>query len=221
MTHFISYYRVSTERQGRSGLGLEAQREAVTRFLRADDRVVGEYVEIESGKADDRPQLAAAMKACRQLGAVLLIGKLDRLSRRVSFIATMMESGIKFIAADMPDADPFRLHIEAAIAEEERRRISARTKAALQVAKAKGKVLGGYRGVAPTDEARTKGRARQSEAAQRRAASVLPVLEELQASGLTSPGRLAKALNDRAVKAPRGGSWAAPQVRRLLQMAAA
>jgi DNA invertase Pin-like site-specific DNA recombinase len=129
---FVAYYRVSTERQGKSGLGLEAQRRLVTDFLGEDWPPVAEFTEIESGKNDERPELAKALDACRKMGAALVIAKLDRLGRRLSFIAGLMDRDVSFFAADMPHADRFRLHLEAVIAEDERRRISERTKAALQ-----------------------------------------------------------------------------------------
>lgn len=146
MTLYVAYYRVSTDKQGRSGLGLEAQRASVASFLREGDRVISEFTEVESGRHDNRPQMAAALTACRAHKATLLIAKLDRLSRSVEFIARLMNGDVPFVACDMPHADPFRLHIEAAIAEEERRKISIRIREALAAAKARGVKLGGYRG---------------------------------------------------------------------------
>jgi len=220
MTNYIAYYRVSTDRQGRSGLGIEAQREAVKRFVGASDRLLSTYTEVESGKTEDRPQLIAAMAACRKAGAVLLIAKLDRLSRDVAFIAGLMKSDVRFIACDMPDADAFRLHIEAAIAEEERRRISGRTKAALNAAKARGVKLGGFRGHIPTRDERERGRARQREQAQQRAASILPLVAELRGAGITSLAAIARALTERGVSTPKGAArWQPVQVRRLLAVA--
>ena len=134
------------------------------------DLLLSSFTEVESGKNDSRPQLSNAMAACRAAGAVLLIAKLDRRSRDVAFIAALMKSDVRFMACDMPDADTFRLHIEAAIAEEERRRISARTKAALTAAKARGITLGGFRGRVPTADVQAKDRARQREQAGQRAA---------------------------------------------------
>lgn len=220
MTTFIAYYRVSTDRQGRSGLGIEAQREAVKRFVGASDRLLSSFTEVESGKSEDRPQLIAAMAACRKAGAVLLIAKLDRLSRDVAFIAGLMKSDVRFIACDMPDADAFRLHIEAAIAEEERRRISGRTKAALGAAKARGVKLGGFRGHVPSQEDRARGRARQREQAGQRAAAILPFIAELLAAGITSPTAIARALTEKRVSTPKGAAqWQPVQVRRLLAAA--
>lgn len=221
MTSYIAYYRVSTDRQSRSGLGLDGQREAVKRYARDGARILSAFTEVESGKVDSRPQLAAAMQACRQAGAALLIAKLDRLSRDVAFIAGLMKSDVRFIACDMPDADAFRLHIEAAIAEEERRRISARTKAALKAAKARGVVLGGFKGHLPTPADRAKGKARQRERAARRALSVLPAIREVQAEGIVSMSGIAQRLNANGVTTPRGGAWQAVQVSRALALAAA
>lgn len=139
---FVSYFRVSTSKQERSGLGLAAQRASVTAFVRAEDRIIGEFVETVSGKKDDRSQLKLAFQLCRQRNARLLIAKLDRFSRRVSFIANIMESDVQFVIAEMPDATAFQLHIFAALAQEERRMISVRTKAALDQAKIRGVRLG-------------------------------------------------------------------------------
>lgn len=140
---YIAYYRVSTVRQGMSGLGLEAQRAATKAFLDStNSMLVAEFTEVESGKRANRPELAEAIKACRDSGAILLIAKLDRLARNVHFISGLLESGAKFTAIDMPNADRFMLHVYAAMAEEEARRISERTKAALAAAKARGVRLG-------------------------------------------------------------------------------
>lgn len=140
---YIAYYRVSTQRQGTSGLGLEAQRAATFTFLKTTGAgLAAEFTEVESGKRANRPELVAAMEQCRKTGATLLIAKLDRLARNVAFIANLLESGVKFTAIDMPNADRFMLHVYAAMAEEEARRISERTKAALAAAKARGVKLG-------------------------------------------------------------------------------
>jgi DNA invertase Pin-like site-specific DNA recombinase len=145
MTEFIAYYRVSTDRQGASGLGLAAQRQAVARFIGAG-HLVAEYTEVESGKKHrNRPQLLAALADCRKRRAVLLIARLDRLARNVAFIANLMESGVDFVAVDMPTANRLTIHILAAVAEHERETISTRTKAALAEAKRRGTRLGNPR----------------------------------------------------------------------------
>ncbi len=136
---FVAYYRVSTERQGQSGLGLDAQKAAVAAYMRGLGELEAEFVEVESGRKDDRPQLAAALALCRRkLGRVLVIAKLDRLARSVAFISNLMESGVAFVAVDMPHANKLTMHVLAAVAEHEREMISQRTKAALAAAKARG-----------------------------------------------------------------------------------
>jgi DNA invertase Pin-like site-specific DNA recombinase len=155
---FVTYTRVSTDKQGRSGLGLEAQREAVERHLaRVGGVEVAAFTEIESGKRADRPQLLQALATARAHGAVLIVAKLDRLARNVAFISTLMESGVDFVACDCPAANRLTLHILAAMGEHEAAMISERTKAALAATKARGTILGGYRGgPAPTDTHRAK-----------------------------------------------------------------
>lgn len=139
---YVGYYRVSTKKQSRSGLGLEAQQQMVRQFAEANGSLVAEFVEVESGRNDQRSELAKAMIASKKAGASLLIARLDRFSRRVSFIASMMERGVQLVVAEMPHATDFQLHIFAALAQEERRLISERTKAALAQAKRRGTVLG-------------------------------------------------------------------------------
>jgi DNA invertase Pin-like site-specific DNA recombinase len=140
---FVSYVRVSTIRQGQSGLGLDAQRKAISDYLNGGSwELLGEYVEIESGKNNDRQELQQALQLCRMTGATLIIAKLDRLSRNLHFISSLQQSNIEFLACDMPTANRFTVHILAAVAQHEREMISARTKAALQAAKARGTVLG-------------------------------------------------------------------------------
>jgi len=219
MTAYIAYLRVSTDRQGKSGLGLEAQQEAVSLFARRDDAIIGTFVEIESGRNSERPQLAAALQQCRQLGAVLLIAKLDRLARDVAVIANLMKSDVRFVACDLPNGDPFRLHIEAAIAEEEHRKISARTKAALAAAKTRGVKLGGHRGRGLNDADRSKAAAVRASEARRRASYLAPVITELRSEGAVTLTALASGLNFRSIPAPRGGKWNAMQVSRLIRLA--
>ena len=139
---YVGYYRVSTKKQARSGLGLEAQQQMVRQFAGTHGELVGEFIEVESGRNDQRSELAKAMIASKRAGASLLIARLDRFSRRVSFIASMMEKGVQLIVAEMPNATDFQLHIFAALAQEERRLISERTKAALAQAKRRGIALG-------------------------------------------------------------------------------
>lgn len=214
---FVAYYRVSTARQGASGLGLDAQREAVGHFLNGGSwRVVAEFTEVESGKRADRPELARAIQACRLYGAKLVIAKLDRLSRDAHFLLGLEKAGVDFVAADMPNANRLTVGIMAMVAEEERRMISARTKAALAQAKTRGKVLGGYRGATITEAAREAGRAAQTARAQAKAGDLAPVVAELRAAGTTSLSGIAAALNARGIPTARGGQWSAMQVSRVL-----
>jgi DNA invertase Pin-like site-specific DNA recombinase len=217
---FISYLRVSTQRQGRSGLGLEAQREAVAGYLNGGRwKLVQELVEVESGKRADRPKLAEALRLCRVHGATLIIAKLDRLARNVQFIANLMESGVEFVAVDLPQANRFTVHVMAAMAEHEAAMISARTKAALAAAKARGTRLGGSRWNSDTIGRRghrASLRARQ-EAAAKRAADLLPIIEAIRAEGAQSLRQIASALNERGIPTARGGAWSAVQVQRILR----
>lgn len=215
---FVAYYRVSTAKQGKSGLGLEAQRAAVRSFLNGGSwTLASEFTEVESGKRNDRPELAKALQACRIYGAKLVIAKLDRLSRDAHFLLGLEKAGVDFVAADMPMANRLTVGIMAMVADEERRMISARTKAALAAAKARGKKLGGNRGVVLSASARKKGRAMQSVRAKDRAADLAPVLEEIRREGITSLRGLAGALIQRGIPTPRGNSkWTAMQVARLI-----
>lgn len=217
---FIAYYRVSTDRQGRSGLGLEAQQEAVTGYLNGGNwQLLDEFVEVESGKRDDnRPQLAAALAACRKQKATLVIAKLDRLARNVAFIANLMDSKAEFVAVDFPTANRLTLHIMAAFAEHEREMISARTKAALAIRKAQGAKLGNRTNIA---EARALGAAAIKRKADTFAAKVVPTIEAIKRTGTTSYNGIAKALNDRGVKTAQNGTWAAATVRNVMLRAPA
>ena len=219
---FISYLRVSTQRQGRSGLGLEAQRETVMSYLNGGRwKLVEEVVEVESGKRSDRPKLTQALALCRVHNATLLVAKLDRLGRNVAFIATLMEAGVKFVAADMPEANETMLHFMSVMAQHEAAAISARTKAALAAAKARGKKLGGYRW--EIEKVARKGNrasalARQ-EKALKRAADLMPVIAAIQAEGASTLRQIATVLNERGIATARGGEWSAVQVQRVLTAA--
>lgn len=206
--NLVAYYRVSTDRQGRSGLGLDAQKKAVADYLNGGNwNLGGEFTEIETGKRSDRPELLKAMALCRRRKAKLVIAKLDRLSRNVAFIAALMESKVEFVAVDNPHATKLTIHILSAVAEHEREMIAARTKAALQAAKARGVRLGrnGAERLAPENRAAAEDRARQ----------LAPVFAELRERHLSARG-MARELNLRQVPCPRGGRWHAASVRRVL-----
>lgn len=218
---FISYLRVSTAKQGASGLGLEAQRASVNGYLNGGRwELVEEVLEVESGKRSDRPALAQALRLCRKHRATLVIAKLDRLARNVHFISGLMESGVEFVAVDMPAANKFTLHIMSAVAEQEASAISARTKAALAAAKARGVALGGRR-VSAERFAEIGARARQmrSQKADGFAAGVASIIEEIKAKGATTLRAIAAELNSRNVDTPRGGEWSAVQVQRVMNAA--
>ena len=219
---FVTYLRVSTKRQGDSGLGLEAQRAAVETYLNGGDwTVCGEFVEVESGKSDaNRPQLQRAIQACRVYGAKLLIAKFDRLSRDAHFLLGLEKAGIEFVATDNPHANRLTVGIMALVADEERRAISARTKAALAAAKARGVKLGGDRGAVVSSAARAKSVKARVAKANDRAADLAPILAEIQAGGASSLREIAAALNERGIPTARGGSWSAVQVQRVMQRSA-
>ena len=217
----VAYYRVSTAKQSASGLGLEAQRAAVEQLCtsRGWEIIAPPFTEIESGKHADRPELAKALHRAKVTGATLVVAKLDRLSRNVAFLATLQDSGVKFIAADMPEANELTVHIMAAVAQAERKAISRRTKEALAAAKARGQTLGNPNGAASL---RRAGKGNQSavraitEKATSRAGSLRPVIDELRNSGITSLNALANSLNDGGFVTARGGKWYATSVRNLL-----
>ena len=220
---FIAYYRVSTERQGRSGLGLEAQKESVSRFLNGGAwELISEITEVESGNRNDRPKLIEALSLCRIHNATLIIAKLDRLARNVAFIANLMEAGVEFTACDFPQANRLTIHVLAAVAEHEREMISKRTKEALAAAKARGSILGGYRpgALLKADDARIKGRAVKTLNANKRAADIIPVINAIKAGGATSLREIASELNRRGIYSARGGMWSAVQVQRVIDRAA-
>jgi DNA invertase Pin-like site-specific DNA recombinase len=206
---WVSYLRVSTDKQGASGLGLEAQRKAVADYLNGGKWTLAvEFVEIESGRRSDRPQLAAALAACKKHKAKLVVAKLDRLARNVAFTAKLMESGVEFIATDMPFANKLTIHILAAVAEHEREAISDRTRQALAAAKARGMKLGGPK---LADAQRNGSQANRAKADQF-AANTKPVIEQMRRSGITSLREIAAALNARGVPTARGGVWTPVQI---------
>ena len=214
----ISYLRVSTARQGASGLGLEAQRAAVATFVAAGEHsMIAEYVEIESGARAARPHLNTALASCRLHRATLVIAKLDRLARNVSFIANLMDGGVEFVACDMPHANRLTLHLLAAIAEHEREMISQRTKAALQAARARGVRLGNPSGAGAllkgcSAAAGRSAAVRRAKAAAH-AAAVAPTFAELTSERISFRA-MAKVLNHRGVPSPTELSWYPEQVRR-------
>ncbi len=206
---WIAYFRVSTDRQGVSGLGLDAQRDAVERYVnQVGGNLIAAYTEVESGKSHkNRPQLQAALDECRKRKARLVIAKLDRLARNVAFIANLMEAGVEFRAVDMPEASKLLLHMMAAFAEHERDTISQRTRAALAAARARGVKLG------------TTGKCRAQEnqrAADAFAESLADKFDELRARGVTGNEALARALNAEGVPAFGGGRWHRATVRKLI-----
>jgi len=205
---FVSYLRVSTTEQGQSGLGLEAQRHAVGEYInRVSSELVAEFVEIESGSRNDRPQLKAAIDLCKKQKATLIIAKLDRLARNVAFISTLMESGISFLAADNPHANKLMIHMLAAFAEHERDQIRARTKAALAAAKARGVVLGRHGREVLSKQNRAK--------AVELARQLAPVLTELR--GHLTFEQMALVMNERGIPTARGGRWHTATVHRLFR----
>lgn len=215
----VAYLRVSTSKQGRSGLGIEAQRENIASFAAMEGYdLVGEFVEIETGKGADalerRPQLAAALNAARRRKGSVVVAKLDRLSRDVHFISGLMAHRVPFIVTELgADVDPFILHLYAALSEKERNLIASRTKAALAVKKAQGKVLGGPK----LPEARVAAQIVIKANADRYAANVLPIIKEAQKAGADTLRDIADALNARGIATARGGRWYATSVKNLLE----
>jgi DNA invertase Pin-like site-specific DNA recombinase len=221
---FLAYYRVSTGKQGKSGLGIEAQRQAVANYLNGGNwRIVGEFVEVESGRRSDRPELDKALAAARVRQLPLVVAKVDRLTRSVAFLSRLLEAGVDVRFADLPAIEgatgKFLLQQMAAVAELEAGMISARTKAALAAAKRRGKKLGGDRGARLTAKARAAGRAVLMARAQERASDLAATIKELQAAGCESLRAIAEGLEGRGIPAARGGKWSAVQVARLLDRA--
>lgn len=220
MCRVVAYYRVSTEAQGRSGLGLDAQRHSVRALCDGRSwQIVAEYTEVESGKRNDRPQLEAALADARRTGAKLVVAKLDRLSRNAEFTLRMRNSGVDFTCADNPDVNRLTIGLLAVINEDERERIAERTRAALQAAKARGVKLGNPNGAAAIRRA-GKGNVAGVEAvkdnARRYAMDLAGTVGEIRASGKTSLPTIAAELNARHIQTRRGGRWHASSVRNLL-----
>jgi DNA invertase Pin-like site-specific DNA recombinase len=218
MDSVIAYLRVSTQRQQRSGLGIEAQRATIAQFAEAERMtVIGEFVEIETSKGADalerRPQLAAALAAARSAKCSVVVSKLDRLSRDVAFVSGLMAQRVPFIVAELGrDADPFMLHLYAALAEKERRLISERTRAALAAKRANGAKLGNPSVVA----AGSLGRGAQTTAADEFVAGLMPVVEAIRSTGSTTLEAITQALNQRGIRSARGGKWHVSSVSNLL-----
>jgi DNA invertase Pin-like site-specific DNA recombinase len=212
---FVAYYRVSTAKQGQSGLGLEAQRASVLTWLNGGSwTLVAEFTEVESGKNADRPVLAEAMAACKLLGATLVIAKLDRLSRDAHFLLGLEKAGVDFVAVDMPNANRLTVRLMAVIAQEEREMISRRTREALAAAKARGVKLGGVRANQPKGDPRLATQA-LIEASATFAARVAPIAGELRNNGMNLR-QIAAELTARGVQTMRGGAWTAASVRNVL-----
>lgn len=220
---YVAYYRVSTAKQGHSGLGLAAQREAVARYLSGNGwEIIAEFTEVESGTRGDRPELEKALAAARLHRCPLVVAKVDRLTRSVSFLSRLLEAGVEVRFADLPaiggPTGRFMLQQMAAVAELEAGMISSRTKAALAAAKARGKLLGGNRGAVLSEEARATGSAVQSKRAGERAADLRPMIRDLQQGGADTLCAIARALSERGVPTARGGHyWTATQVARVLE----
>jgi DNA invertase Pin-like site-specific DNA recombinase len=203
MTQYVAYYRVSTDKQGIKGLGMDAQREAVSRFMAGKGQLAGEFIEVESGCKDNRPQLLAALAECRKRRAVLVIAKLDRLARNVHFISGLMNSDVEFVAVDMPSANRLTIHILAAVAEHEREMISQRTKAALAAAKARGTKLGNPRGAAAIARAAKPHHVPPPE--------VVRLMTEWKGQG-RGLREITRELNRLNIRTPQGNQWYASTV---------
>lgn len=221
MKPLVAYVRVSSDKQGRSGLGIEAQRAAITRFAMAEGfEIVAEFTEVQSGKGSDalasRPQLREALDAARRLRCPVVVSKLCRLSRDVHFISGLMAHRVPFVVTELgTDADSFMLHVYAALAEKERALIAQRTRDALAAAKARGTRLGNPRIAEAREHARTRLRADADAFAR----NVLPIVREIQRAGTATLSGIAAALNKRGVATARGGQWEATTVRNLLRRA--
>jgi len=216
MCKIVAYYRVSTDRQGKSGLGLEAQRQAVMDYARGHE-IIAEFTEVESGKNDARPELAKAIHHVEVTNSKLVIAKLDRLSRNAEFLLKLQNSGVPFVAADMPDADNFTVGILALVAQRERETISKNTKKALAAAKARGVILGNPRTL-QAGAGQKKATAKAQEIADRRKSKIRVVIADIQESGITSNKGIARELEARQIETARGKTkWTATQVKRVLE----
>lgn len=220
MSGYIAYFRVSTDKQGKSGLGLDAQKKQVHDFIaNSNGRLTGEFVEVESGKNNDRPELAKAIRQSQLTGSKLVIAKLDRLSRSLHYITSLAESKVDFIVCDLPGCDQFTINLYGALAQRERELISSRTKSALQAAKGRGKTLGSPQNL--TEDAAAKGRVMGVEARQEKAdafaAKVAPIITGYVAEGM-SLNQIARELNKASILTARGkaGSWTPTAVRNVL-----
>jgi DNA invertase Pin-like site-specific DNA recombinase len=214
---FVAYYRVSTTKQGINGLGMDAQRDAVARYLNGGNwKLIAEFAEVESGKRDNRQEMERAIALSREEGATLLIAKLDRLARNAAFLLNLRDSGVDFIATDMPHADKFTVGIMALVAEKERDMISQRTRDGLAAAKRRGTKLGNPRPAQALEAAQTASLAR----ADAYAKSLLPVIKEIRAAHVTTLRKIAQCLNARGFKTPNNRAFKAQSVKNLLERAA-
>lgn len=219
-SRFVAYERVSTARQGRSGLGLEAQRKAIEDFATARGaNILARFTEVESGRKNDRPELEKALQLARLTGATLVIAKLDRLSRNAAFLLTLRDSGVSFVAVDMPEANDLTVGIMALVAQQEREAISRRTKEALAAAKARGVKLGNPNGAAALRRAGKGGEALRKTVianADAFAESLVPVLQDICGQGHATLRFIATELNARGIRTRRGGRWHVSTVRNLV-----
>lgn len=216
MKRFVAYLRVSTDKQGERGHGIGAQRQAIESYVRTHEgNLLEEFVEVESGNRNDRPELQKAIAQCKVSRATLIIAKLDRLSRNLAFVANLMEAGIDFVACDNPYANKLTVHILAAIAEHEREIIGKRTREALAAAKAKGVKLGGYRGTTISDDIRLKAAAAKRKISLEYASNIFPVIQANLDAG-RSLNATAKVLNRKGILTVRGCKWTATAVKRVL-----
>ena len=220
---FVLYYRVSTQRQGQSGLGLEAQQAQAMHYLQqVNGQAVEEFVEVESGGKNDRPELQRAIELCQAWDATLLVAKFDRLSRDAHFLLGLQKAGIKFIAADNPQANELTVGILALVAQQEAKAISERTKAALAAAKARGVTLGGFKGYYLSEDDRQRSTEARAEAANSKATRLKPILERVNPDGSLSLAKVAQMLNQEGVPTMSGrGQWNGKSVQRVYQRLAA